>query len=141
MMSEAILHEQVADYLRLQYPDVMFHSDYGSGIKLTIGQAVKQKRLNGGRRSWPDIFIARKKIMRDYSWNGMPRGSVYCGLFIELKKEGERLYRKSGEFATEHIKDQWGVLNKLKGERYCAEFAVGFGAAKELIDGYLGEDK
>ncbi len=57
-MTESDLQSQVADYLRLQYPDVMFHSDFGSGIKLTPGQAAKQKRQNGGRRAWPDMFIA-----------------------------------------------------------------------------------
>jgi hypothetical protein len=57
-MNESDLQIMVADYLRLQYPDVLFHSDFGSGIKLTIGQAAKQKRQNGGRRSWPDMFIA-----------------------------------------------------------------------------------
>ena len=58
-MTELELHAQVADYIRLQYPSVIFHSDFGSGIKLTMGQAIKQKRLNGGRRSWPDMFIAQ----------------------------------------------------------------------------------
>lgn len=49
-MTEAELQIQVADYLRLQYPDALFHSDFGSGIKLTIGQAAKQKRQNSGAR-------------------------------------------------------------------------------------------
>lgn len=40
-MTELDLQTQVADYLRLQYPGVLFHSDYGSGIRLTPGQAVK----------------------------------------------------------------------------------------------------
>lgn len=56
--SETNLQIQIADYLRLQYPNVLFYSDYGSGAKLTISQAVTQKRLNGGRRARPDMFIA-----------------------------------------------------------------------------------
>ena len=55
-MTELELQAQVADYIRLQYPTVIFHSDFGSGIKLTMGQAIKQKRLNGGRRAWPDML-------------------------------------------------------------------------------------
>ena len=62
-MTEAQLQEQVADYLRLQYPDVLFHSDFGSGIKLTPGQAARQKRQNGGRRAWPDMFIAETRFI------------------------------------------------------------------------------
>ena len=61
-MTELELQAQVADYIRLQYPSVLFHSDFGSGIKLTMGQAIKQKRLNGGRRSWPDMFLAEPDI-------------------------------------------------------------------------------
>ena len=123
-MTESELQVMVADYLRLQYPDILFHSDFGSGIKLTIGQAVKQKRQNGGRRAWPDMVIAE------------PRG-IYHGLYIELKKEGTRLKKKNGEWATPHIAEQAEVLDELKKRYYRAEFAVGFEEAKKLIDGYL----
>ena len=60
-MKESDLQIMVADYLRLRYPKVLFHSDFGSGIKLTKGQAMKQKRQNGGRRGWPDMFIAESR--------------------------------------------------------------------------------
>ena len=50
-MKESDLQVQVADYLRLRYPDVLFHSDFGSGIKLTKGQAMKQYRQNGAKES------------------------------------------------------------------------------------------
>ena len=54
-MKESTLQCHVADYLRLQYPNVLFHSDFGSGLKLTPGQARIQYRQNGGRRAWPDV--------------------------------------------------------------------------------------
>lgn len=158
--SEAWLQQQVADYLRLQYPDVLFHSDYGSGIKLTPGQAAIQKRQNGGRRAWPDMFIAeqifclidkwsrertrvrikglcelyeenqRKPIDKNWDY-------ISAGLFLELKKEGTRLKKKNGEWATEHINEQAEMLEELRKRGYCAEFAVGFGEAKKIIDDYL----
>ena len=132
-MKEEVIQQQVADYLRLQYPDVLFHSDFGSGVKLTMGQAVKQKRLNGGRRAWPDMFIAEPAPRCiggswDYEWNG---------LFIELKKEGARLKKKSGEWATEHIAEQATILEMLRARGYRAEFARGFEEAKGLIDDYF----
>lgn len=34
--SEADLQNQVADYLRLRYPQVLFHSDFGSGKKVKV---------------------------------------------------------------------------------------------------------
>lgn len=49
----------VAQWIRLHYPDVIFHSDFGAGAKLTASQAVRQSRLNGGFRAWPDLFIAQ----------------------------------------------------------------------------------
>ena len=124
-MKESDLQVQVADYLRLRYPKVLFHSDFGSGIKLTQGQAMKQKRQNGGRRGWPDMFLAEPK-------NGLH------GLFIELKKAGTRLKKKDGTWASSHLEEQNEVLNQLQKKGYAAYFAVGFEEAKDIIDDYLG---
>ena len=124
-MKESDLQIMVADYLRLRYPKVLFHSDFGSGIKLTMGQAAKQKRQNGGRRAWPDMFIAEPT-------------KKYSGLFIELKKEGTRLQKKNGEWATPHIEEQAKVLMQLDDKGYMAKFARGFDEAKKIIDDYLG---
>lgn len=159
--SEEMLHQQVADYLRLQYPDKLFHSDFGSGIKLTMGQATKQKRLQGGRRSWPDLFIAEPRITRrgisgklfncDLSETLWLSGDedlpyeqsqtfhvIYCGLFIELKKEGTTIYKKNGELvANEHIREQASILEELRQRGYKAEFGIGFENTKEIIDDYM----
>lgn len=62
---------------------------------------------------------------------------IYHGLFLELKKEGTRLKKKNGGWATEHIAEQAEVLGKLRKRGYCAEFAVGFDEAKRTIDEYL----
>lgn len=134
-MTESDIQMQVADYLRLQYPDVIFHSDFGSGIKLSMGQARKQKRLNGGRRSYPDMFIAEPKLVQ--TKDGMP--FAWHGLFIELKKDGTRILKKDGTYvADEHIREQAKMLQALQRRGYQAYFAVGFEQAKEIIDKYLG---
>jgi hypothetical protein len=135
-MREIDLQQQVADYIRLQYPTVIFHSDFGSGIKLTMGQAIKQKRLNGGRRSWPDMFIAGTIINKirnnDGSYN------AYSGLFVELKKEGTRIFKKDGTLVSDaHIREQYDMLHDLRARGYAAEFACGFDEAKKLIDDYM----
>lgn len=124
-MSEAELQKQVAIYIRMQYPDVIFHSDFGSGVKLTPWQARMQKMQNGGRRAWPDMMIAE------------PIGN-YHGLFIELKREGSRLKKQNGEWASSHIAEQNIMLNELSNKGYKAEFAIGFEQALDLIDDYLG---
>lgn len=134
-MTELELQAQVADYIRLKYPSVIFHSDFGSGIKLTMGQAIRQKRLNGGRRSWPDMFIAEPAVFDKLCGNG----DIYAGLFIELKKAGTRIYRKDGRLVSDaHIREQFDMLEQLRQRGYKAEFACGFDEAKKIIDKYLG---
>lgn len=133
-MKESELQVLVADYIRVRYPDALFHSDFGSGIKLTPGQAMKQKRQNGGRRAWPDMFIAEPHLDTTIL-------KISAGLFLELKKEGTRLKKKNGEWANDHIAEQALVLEELRKRGYVAEFAVGFDQAKELIDKYLGVTK
>lgn len=157
-MTELELQAQVADYIRLQYPNIIFHSDFGSGIKLTMGQAIKQKRLNGGRRAWPDMFLAEPYIPKAYcrelteeerkeveeklgDLDGIACAKFlysYYGLFIELKREGTRIFKKDGKLvADEHIREQYDMLNDLRARGYAAEFGIGFEATKELIDSYM----
>ena len=123
-ISEKDLQVMVAQYLRLRYPDTLFHSDYGSGVKLTPGQARAQSQQNGGRRAWPDLFIAE------------PRGA-YTGLFIELKRAGTRLRKRDGNYSTVHIAEQAEVLGQLRERGYAAEFACGFNEAQTKIDEYM----
>ena len=142
-MTELELQAQVADYIRLRYPSVIFHSDFGSGIKLTMGQAIKQKRLNGGRRAWPDMFLAEpmaRKIdlSKDSPFDKATKLVMYAGLFIELKREGTRIFKKDGKLvADEHIREQFDMLHDLRARGYAAEFAIGFEGAKKLIDDYM----
>ena len=148
-MTELELQAQVADYIRLRYPSVIFHSDFGSGIKLTMGQAIRQKRLNGGRRAWPDMFIAEPRytkaeckvvdpeINKVIDENYTLRYQKY-GLFIELKREGTRIFKKDGRLvADEHIREQFDMLADLRQRGYAAEFGIGFDATKKLIDDYM----
>lgn len=139
-MTELELQAQVADYIRLKYPSVIFHSDFGSGIKLTMGQAVKQKRLQGGRRAWPDLFIAEPREIRlTPHFKPDKRVTRYAGLFLELKREGIRIYKRNGELvANDHIREQVKVIQELRERGYAACFAIGFDEAKKIINEYLG---
>lgn len=130
-MTESQIQEMLADFLRNKYPDVLFHSDFGSGVKLTMGQAVRQKRLNGGRRAWPDLFIAKPKFVHEN------HGIWVHGLFIELKKDGTRLKKKNGEWASDHIAEQAAVLKELASAGYRTDFAVGYDKAVAIIEEYL----
>ena len=66
-----------------------------------------------------------------------PKNKFY-GLFIELKKEGTRLKKKNGEWASDHIAEQNEMLERLVFRGYAADFAVGFEEARQIIDNYLG---
>ncbi len=127
--SEAGLSEKTATYLRTQYPEIPFNIDVLAGINLTVQQGIRAKK-QGKTKSWPDVFIAVAR-----------RG--YHGLFIEQKKHGERthLARDRTKFASEHIAAQAEMLERLRDEGYCAEFAVGFAETKEIIDWYLDGER
>lgn len=119
---ESDIHSQVCRYLKLLYPNVMYNTDL-SGIKLTIGQAVKLKNLRS-YRGFPDIVIYE------------PR-DIYHGLFIELKRDGERLHKMNGDYISEHIKEQHECMRELEKRGYACGFAIGFCQAKEILDKYL----
>ena len=149
---ESSLQMQVAEYLCRQYPDVQFHSDFGSGVKLSKIQAVTQLRQNGYRRGWPDMVIAHKSTATIRTKNGGLKQAFYGALFIELKKDGETLYPgprakkrfksiDGKEYKTEHLMEQADVLYKLRNAGYAAEFAIGFDEAIKIIDEYLGGKK
>ncbi len=124
-MKESELQTMVAEYISRAYPDVLFHSDYGSGAKLTYAQAVRQMRQNAGRRGHPDLIIYE------------PRG-LKVGLAIELKREGAPVYKKDGKTpATTHIAEQVDYLKALADRGWATYITVGFENTKQVIDDYL----
>lgn len=132
-MREHDLYKMVADYLRYQYPTVIYRFDLAADLKLTMGQARKHKRLQH-YRGYPDLFIAETVIVKkkDGTYEGL------SGLFVELKREGTRIFKKDGKLvADEHIREQFDMLHDLRARGYAAEFACGFDEAKKLIDDYM----
>lgn len=121
-MSEKTLHRAVCQYLKLAYPKVLFNSDL-SGIRLTMGQAVQVKALRSSS-GFPDIVIYEPRM-------------EFHGLFIELKKEGEKIYTKKGTPTTPHVAEQLQIIKMLTERRYYACFCIGFDNAKRIIDDYL----
>jgi hypothetical protein len=93
-------------------------------MKLTIGQAVQIKNLRSSK-GFPDIVIYE------------PKGD-YHGLFIELKVEGVKLFKKDGiTFVSDHIYEQNIMIMDLRRKGYFADFAIGFDQAKARIDWYM----
>jgi len=120
-MTEKELHKQICQYIKWQYPKVLFNTDM-SGIKLTIGQAKAMKNLRSSR-GFPDIQIYE------------PRKN-YAGLFLEVKKETP--FKKNGELKSDkHLKEQADVMRMLTERNYLAHWVWEFEQAKKIIDEYL----
>ena len=136
--SEHNLYEQIARYLQLQYPNVIYRFDLAADIKLTPGQAAKHHRLHP-ERGYPDLFIAESsENINNKDWNGIVREwGFYFGLYIEIKKDGEKLTKKDGSWRIPHIAEQAEMLEKLRQAGYKAEFGIGFEGCKLIIDDYL----
>lgn len=120
---EETIHENICNYIRVQYPDVIFFSD-SSGLRLPMGLAVKAKKLRSSR-GIPDLFICRGE-------------GPFHGLFIEIKKEDATVYLQNGRMSQDkHIREQDGILRLLRREGYFACFGIGFDDCKNIVDNYL----
>ena len=121
------LAKAIAVYLQLQYPGIEYRFDM-AGLNLSKAQAGMNKVIQK-RRAWPDLFIAEAR-------HGHP------AMFIELKAEGERIFKKDGKtYASEHLAEQASVLKMLADKNYSTGFVVGFDNAKKMLDWYLNENK
>lgn len=124
---EKVLHAQVCAYLSWKYPKVLFNSDMAGVAGLTVGQAAKIARLRSSR-GFPDLVIYEPNCR-------------YHGLFIELKREGEKLFKKDEcTYKTPHLAEQAAIIHKLKTKGFEARFCIGFNAAVDLIDNYLSSE-
>jgi len=111
----------ISNYIKIQYPNVIFTCD-ASGVKLTMGQAVILKKQRSNHKI-PDMIILSPK-------------DKYHGLILELKSKN--IYLKDGSLSKEkHIQSQNNTLNQLLDIGYYAVFVIGFDHAKKVIDNYL----
>ncbi len=123
---EESLQIAVSKYLLMAYPGVIFTAE-SSGIRLTMGQAVKAKKQRS-QRGLPDLMIFKAR------WG-------FNGLLIELKKEGQSPFKlKDGELkAGDHLREQAKAIKDLRREGYHACFCTGFDEARNVIDLYMGK--
>lgn len=140
--TEQNIQLRVCNYLRREYPDVIFLSDYAAGLNLTDHQRMVMRAMRSDDGA-PDIAI-------DYPSRG------YHGLRIELKAEGTVIYKKDGKTLRkapytrkyakngklfikrgDHLAEQAAMLRKYNEQGYLGRFCVGFDKAKTLIDWYM----
>mgnify|MGYP001598816090 CR=1 FL=1 len=129
--SEYDVQKKVVAWLQTNHPSIKFKCDFLAGAKLPIGLAVKAKKL-GNTRAWPDLFVALPKMPVK------PTDKLLCGLFLELNKEGETVFKKDGSIvANPHFREQHEMLRHLRGVGYEADFAVGFEETIKKIQNYV----
>lgn len=119
---EAKIQIALCNYIRMRYPNVIFNCDL-SGVNLSMS-AAKQAKLMRSSKGFPDMVIYEPRM-------------EYKGLFIELKKDCEKLLKKDGSFLNEHIFEQYNMILELNKRGYLAMFCIGFDKAKDAIDQYL----
>lgn len=137
---EETLHLKICDYLRKNYPDVLFRTDFSSGMKMSPWQAAKHKKFQKSR-AWPDLFIAESGVVK-FKEGPLIVNLRKNGMFLELKADGVKLYKKDGTLRkNKHIEEQAEMLEKLRNGNYYAEFAIGYKDAIEQIHEYLGKPK
>ena len=128
-MSESFELHKLTQYIKYQYPNLIYRIDVGADLKLSIGMAKKNKALQMTKRGYPDIFIAKPKVID---------GMLIYGLFIELKASGTKIYKDNGELLkNEHLKEQNDMHIRLRKENYYATFIIGFAEAKKIIDWWV----
>ena len=84
-------------------------------------------------------FAAAGFVLDEYATLHWESGSqmTYPGLVICPKPDGTRQRKRDGSWASERIAKQAAMLKEWAGRGYVAQFAVGLGEAKEMIDSYL----
>lgn len=128
---EYLLAKDVAYYLQLQYPDVLFRFDL-NGLNLSKTQAGMNKSIQK-RKGFPDL-----EIFAGSGNNQQQVPQIWNGLLIELKTEGTKLFLKDGKtYATPHLKEQAECHAQLVKAGYYACFACGFDEVQSVIDKYL----
>lgn len=125
--TEAQEHSMLCQWLKIKYPKCIFNTDM-SGIKLSIGVAIKASTLRS-HNGFPDLFIIEPRNKN---------GIIFSGLFIELKRTGEKLFKKDGVTPiNEHVAEQMFMQTKLRSRGFKCEFAIGFLQAQNIINDYL----
>ena len=95
-----------------------------SKSKSTVGQqmaAIKEGFIAGQS----DIIINR--ICYDVATKTLCKG-----MFLELKKEGSKIYKKDGTFVNKHIEKQNKYMQKY-GKDYFCNFGIGYDHAEKII--------
>jgi len=125
MITEKQLVEQISQYL--QYKKIIYRFDYAADVRLTIGQAVRMKKIQGEKKGFPDLYVFLKG------------GKT---IFFELKKSKSEVYKKNGSFKqNEHLREQLKYHKTLKDLGFDTRFIWSFEMFIDILKLYTGDKK
>lgn len=123
MKPERRLQLQLCEWLKIQFPDLIFFAN-DSGEKKPMGLAILAKRMRSGSKI-PDVWISEA------------RGG-YHGLYLELKAESP--YLKDGRLSkSAHVQAQNKMLDRLIDKGYMACFAWTLEGAIATVRNYMNQ--
>lgn len=125
-MAEINEQIRVCEHIKGAYSGTIFYSDL-SGLRFSAGVArlVKLLRSDNG---FTDLMILK------------PSGPYYA-LFIEMKKTGEKLFKKDGiTYKTDHLIEQADMIKRLNELGYRAGFCIGEDNTIMAINAYMNEN-
>lgn len=133
------LQKQCCHFLKLKYPNLIFWSDTASGRWEYSKKQLHDKVALNSENKRPDITILEPRDVKHKD------GTIkhYCGLCLELKKDGESVILKigprKGMLSTDkHIQAQAAMLKRLQAKGYYCNFAVGYDQFTKIVDWYMG---
>lgn len=116
---EQLLATEVANFLMMEYPNIIYRFDIAADIPLPPHLASRNRQLHGKfTRGYPDLLICKK--VGDFG-----------GLYLELKAT-----KKVPN--TEHTRRQAIYHQLLRDAGYKAMFVCGLENAKKEIKKFLG---
>lgn len=122
-MRERLVQNALIKYICVAYPKAVFRTDKDG--QFAKGAALWDKAKQKGKKGFPDLIIAN-------------RTDKYNGLVIELKREGETVWKKDGTLRKDaHLEDQSWWLEWFRQMGCYACFAIGFDEAKTIVDNYF----
>lgn len=124
----------IAEFMEIQYPNVIFRFDVASDLRMSIGQAMVIKNKLRHKRGFPDLHIAKAS-------------KGYHGLYIELKRDGDEIFKQDGAYKkqwdkktqSDHIQEQHEMHERLRAEGYYVVWGLGFEDTISKIKEYLYE--
>lgn len=119
---EATVQALTTRYMKTFYHGRQFRvSPFGLNLSNAQAATLKSHNLRAG---WHDMEV--------YEPSGL-----YSGLCLELKKKGVRVKNKKGNFASQHLADQYHNILQMRRCTKAAGFTVGLEDTIKAIDLYF----